>query len=395
MKHATRNRMLFIFGVLFVLGIASFVMLSPETGKYPDKQVKSNLPPNSQGDTPNLENNTSEIGTILPSASDAEINAYLDKLENTEITMDMLDTSAVKFAKELEEELELIAAGKHPDHTPIPRRENFSSDLDFDKAHLDFWKEKLLNGAPEYQESFESIIATIEEDIADQEAEIAEAQEEREEVLSWEAYQAWWKKEQAMLIDLVSREVGLESLPEADRDIFLKYVEPHIKPDGTLAMPDDVLESMIKEIAASDASGTPLFQGMSRPPVPIEQRSGSVSGLPAADPNLPVEIKQFMEQVGGWNEALIKEYPDIFAYPDTKSREAFSQKLPSEGARQYFRERQTALHKEYAALLQAQLKGMPKEKREQAIATTRKSLSQKWDTDFADSVIKQLQLDKK
>ena len=50
--------------------------------------------------------------------------------------------------------------------------------------------------------------------------------------------------------------------------------------------------------------------------------------------------------------------------------------------------------KEYAALLQTQLKGVPKHKLEQAIATVRKSLSKDWDKDFVDAVISQVQQDK-
>ena len=96
-------------------------------------------------------------------------------------------------------------------------------------------------------------------------------------------------------------------------------------------------------------------------------------------------------QINRWHEELVKDFPDIFAYPDAKAREAFSQKLPTEGSRQYFRERQSALHKEYAALLQPQLEGVPKEKREQVIATVRDSLLEKWDRDFADAVINRLE----
>ena len=44
--------------------------------------------------------------------------------------------------------------------------------------------------------------------------------------------------------------------------------------------------------------------------------------------------------------------------------------------------RQSALPQEYAALLDVQLKSIPKEKREQAIASERQSLLQKWDKDL-------------
>ena len=136
--------------------------------------------------------------------------------------------------------------------------------------------------------------------------------------------------------------------------------------------------------STDEASGVPLSPDIPRQIAPIEQL-----GKSDVDPDFPVEVKQWMDPVVSWNEALKKEYPD------SKSREAFSQKLSSEVSRQDFRERQMVLQKEYAAFLQTKLKGVPKEKREQVIAATREFLLKDWDSDFVDAVIEQLQSDEK
>lgn len=391
MIRATSIKMLCISVVLLVVGITSFVMLFPKPEKPADKQVEVTSPSVSQDDPPkiqvssqddtfDLEDTTPEIGTISPGASDAEMNAYLAKLDNTKITLDMLDTSDPSFIK-LTKELELISAGRHPDYIPPPRREDFSSDLDYYEADLEYFKSKVLEAkGSKYEETFESIIASIEEDIADEKAWRAGAEERRER-----------KRLDAERDDeMVEMNVDMARLmAQSDEDwaFYLEQVVPSIPPHLQQA----VLDKFLNEREAPEASGVPT---LSDAPIPPVESRESVSVPPVVDPDLPIEVKQLMEQVGSWNEALIKDFPDIFAYPDAKSRDALSQKLPSEGSRQYFRERQSALHKEYATLLASQLKGLSKQKREQAIAAARQSLLQKWDEDFADAVIRQLQQEK-
>jgi hypothetical protein len=370
----TRNRILFIFAVFFVLGITFLVMLSPKTEMPTDKQVRetlSTVPTN----TPVKETSPDGLtASILPGASDAEIQAFLDNLDGVETSADILAPPDLYLA-EFRRELELIAAGKHPDHPPHPLREDFSSDTDYYKVRLDFYQKKLSEAeGTEYQETFESIIGSIERDIADEEAWIAGSEERRKEKLLDAEKDDDWLERRALI-------AGLEALPEEDRDFFLKYVLPNIQSDGTLILPIDV----------SEPSGSPPVSVF---PVPSIENRVSVSVPIPEKTKLPGE-KLRTAQIGSLHDELIKAYPDIFAYPDIKSREAFSELFPSEGSRQYFRHRQTALHKEYAALLDGQLKSVSKQNREQAIETARQSLLQKWDSDFVDSVIKQLQFSDK
>ncbi len=386
MLHAKYIKLLCVFVILILVGITSFVMLFPEKN---NKQVGATLPSNpddmpklqeaSRDDTDNLPDNTEKIGTILPGASDEEMNAYLAKLDNTEITLDMIDTSDPSFIK-FQKKLELIRAGKHSGtNDPAPRLEDFESKLDYYEARLEFYKEKLSRAEiPKYQDTFKSIIESIEEDIADEKAWIAGAEERHKEEL----------REVEMDAKLVEMNVSIALLMAQSSDEDWSFYIEDIAPSIPIHLQDVVLEKFLRKYKDLETSEDTSLSDTTPPSVELSE----VDVVPES--NRPVDERALPDQMGSWHKELIKTYPDIFAYPDVKSREAFSQKLPSEGSRQYFRERQTALHKEYAKLLASQLKRVPKEEREQAIATSRQLLLQKWDADFAEAVIRQLQQEK-
>ena len=385
MIRPTRNNIVCIFVVLFLLGISSFFMLFPKTEKHDDKQVRAPSQTRSQDPLPETaellpgeilkesENDpierSQETAELLLGADDAEIQRFLDNLPEFETPKEFLDFTHPFLAAYMNKKRMELGL---PESSRPPRREDFSSDTDYYKVRLDFYQKKLSEAeGTEYQETFESIIGSIERDIADEEAWIAGSEERRKEKLLDAEKDDDWLERRALI-------AGLEALPEADRDFFLKYVLPNIKSDGTLILPIDV----------SEPSGSPPVSVF---PVPSIENRVSVSVPIPEKTKLPGE-KLRTAQIGSLHDELIKAYPDIFAYPDIKSREVFSELLPSEGSRQYFRHRQTALHKEYAALLDGQLKSVSKQNREQAIETAHQSLLQKWDSDFVDSVIKQLQL---
>ena len=85
-----------------------------------------------------------------------------------------------------------------------------------------------------------------------------------------------------------------------------------------------------------------------------------------------------------WNEILQQTYPDVF-HLDT----SFEQALPEE-ALQYFHERQQRLQYEYVNRLHNVLQETPNAHRAETRRIVRETLTEKWDSDFADSVIKQL-----
>lgn len=158
-------------------------------------------------------------------------------------------------------------------------------------------------------------------------------------------------------------------------------------------MKDAVVEKFFRDSEVLETSESPSFSDVPSPSIDSHDASidsSEVSEVPKpTDQTDTVNERMLPDQLDSWEKALRKEYPDIFAYPDADKREALSEKLPSEGERQLYRDRQTALHKEYVRVLESQLKDVPKEKRDQAISTFRESLSRKWDRDFADAVIKQ------
>lgn len=385
MIQLTFAKTLCVLVVMILVAIASFMMLLPKQEKYSDKQVGSILHVNSQehipkthvspkDDTPNLHVKKDEIGLKFPrpGASDEELIAYLTKFENSEITKDMLDTTDPNFI-DITKMYQLIAAGKHPDYPPPPSREDFSSELDYLKADLEYYNKKVLEAeGTKYQEDFESIVSTIEKNI------------EREK--SWIKHKERRREFESRVIENNVDMARFMSQSDEYWELYLKEVVPSIPPQ----IQEAVLYRFLSEYESSEASEVSDFSDTPILPVELQDSVSVVVNL-----DLPIEVNQLIEQVDGWNETLIKSYPDIFAYPDAKSREAFSQKLPSEGSRQYFKERQTALQKEYATLLQTQLKGVSEDKRQQGIATARKSLSRDWDDGFVDAVIDQLKVDDK
>ena len=385
MIRSTFVKILCVFVVMLLVGIISFIILLPKQEKHSDKQVgtipQANLQKDMpkiqvspQKDTTNLQDKTDKIDMMFPEpgVSDEELKAFLTKFENTEITEDMLDTSDPDFI-ELTKMYELIAAGKHPDYPPPPSREDFSSKLDYLKADLEYYKKKVLEAeGTKYQVVFESDVASIEDQI-----------ELEKKLIKHEERWREWKEE--IEPELIDRNVSFALLMSQSSDEDWNYYLEHLFPSIPPHLQDTVVERFLSVPQASDVS-----EPVSDTPIPsAESRERNSVPTPQVTPTLTGQ-SPLPDQISRWHEELVKDFPDIFAYPDAKSREAFSQKLPTEGSRQYFRERQSALHKEYAALLQPQLKDVPKEKREQAIATFRHSLLEKWDREFVDAIINEV-----
>ena len=379
MIRTPHYRNLCIFAVIFLLGIVSFFMLFQKKKHGGQGVAPTSI--RSQDTHPDSQNDLQQTTGLLPDAKDAPPPALLSPPQagaSDAALQHFLDNPHLYEISTAPNDnvLKLRPDFQHP------RPEDFSSGLDYNRAALAFYEKRLSKTEiPEGKEIWGNLIADTKEYIAAEEAEIAEAEETREEAREW-------KEQEAKMIEL-NVSFARRMMTESDDywNLYLDEVVPRIPS----SIRDAVLEKFLSEQQTPEASDAPPFSDVPRRLV--ESREG---GEVVKPPSLPVPMDEMTlsDQIGGWNEALIKAYPDIFAYPDAKSREAFSQKLPSEGARQYFRERQTALHKEYAALLQTQLKGVPKEKREQAIVTVRQSLLQKWDADFADAVMRQLQQEK-
>lgn len=110
-----------------------------------------------------------------------------------------------------------------------------------------------------------------------------------------------------------------------------------------------------------------------------------------SDPNKPPDNTPWNDVVTEWDDTLIEDYRDLFTDRDKETREAFSQRLPSEDARKYYESRQAELHNQYATRILAQLTKIPPEKRAEAMVGIRQELNRTWDVDFIDAVMRQLQ----
>lgn len=370
MIRLTRNKILFVFVVMLLTGITSLLLLSSKTEKYSGEQVRFPSP---------VELKVSSHKNTVPTlgADDAQWQKFMDNPDADVSSADILEVSDVSVSTRIKDELaevELIAAWQHPDYPPPPRREDFSSEVDYLIDYLEFYQKQLARAeGTKYQSTFESTVATIKDDIAREKARIAREEELRQEP-SWEEVRATLMKENAWV-------AGLNALSEEEQKIYVRYIEPSIQSTGELEFSDDVLDSMLSDFTVYKAFGLEPTESVSVP-IPTEPKS-------------PIGHRTFPQEIGSVHDELLRKYPDQFTYRDKKSRDVLSQILPSDAARQSFAEREVALQQEYADLLQARVKEMPKEKQRQAIGIVRRSLSQKWDRDFADSVMRQLNADTK
>lgn len=386
MIRPTRNRILFITVVMLLVGITFFVVLSQRTEKHmtkpvvenqsithTDKHVIETQPVDSHQTSVLSEKMDQKMSKLSPpeaGASDEELQHFIDNLDLYEIP-DTSDPSVLEFEKHLES----IVAGTDTT-SQHPNSEDFTSNLDYYKASLAYYENELSKtDSPEAKRIYGKLITSAKKGIADADAWIAGAEERQKEKRESEAMKS-------KLIELNAELAVLMNLSASDEDwdFYLEHVSPSIPTQIRDETEITIYDRLLKVSEDLDASKMSSSSSFSEKPKSLAERHEDVA-----------EIKPLMKQFQGWHDELIKDFPDIFTMRDLKSRETFSRELKDENTRQYFRDRQTSLHKAYAGLLDAHLKSIPKDQREEAIASARKSLLQKWDRDFADSVLKQLQ----
>ncbi len=318
--------------------------------------------------SPDVSKKPNQDIVISVGADDMEMQQFIDDISSYEISEIMDKSVSDSINEKMRKDLELIRSGNHPDYPMPPVREDFLTDMDYYKADLEYYKKEFIESeGTKYQETFGSIISRIEKNISrEQNRESDELESRKREKLRQER--------ENYMIQEGSWIAGLMALSEQDREIYLKYIDPNIQDDGSLILPDNVINALINE-------------DISKSSVKSDIHTDKTESMHDVNDIEPITESDF-------HKRLIKDFPDVFSHSDPKSRDAFLQKLTSKDARQFFYDRQSLLQKEYATLLASQLKGLSKQKREQAIAAARQSLLQKWDADFADAVIRQLQQEK-
>ena len=194
----------------------------------------------------------------------------------------------------------------------------------------------------------------------------AEQNRKDAEYRSWrEEYKAWFEAEAAKLAEMSEDEmlIGSDDIPTEqteNRDNTIGDIPNLIHPDDISIIPP----------LPSENDGDPIGKGTQPPDNPFDPNAFALS---------------LSKDMSRWNNALKETYPDVF-----RLDASFEQSLPEE-ARQYFQERQQRLQFEYVNRLHSVLQGTPTEHRTETLRIVRETLSDKWDRDFADSVLKQLQ----
>lgn len=200
------------------------------------------------------------------------------------------------------------------------------------------------------------------------------AKEKREEA----AYQAqrakdkaWLAAEKARLAQGFDDESLLSETPET----------PSEQIEQTHTPSDDVL-------FPSSVDDVPVIPPPSEKPIPTEQEPQLPQDIPFNPDAFALTLS---EDMALWDDRLQEKYQDVFLLELDAS---FGQALPEE-ARQYFQERKLRLQYEYVKRLDDVLRDTPRENRANILRIVRETLSETWDSNFTDAVIRQLQPDGK
>ena len=206
---------------------------------------------------------------------------------------------------------------------------------------------------------------------ADRDRRAAENQARREKDNAWRA--AEQKKIDKMLSE--GSEAPSESgVPEAGEfDTFETF-------DGDFNPPSEALEF---PTASDDDMDTRDVGDISQPP-PLAQDDASL--LPQDDAFSPDAFaSMFSEDMSFWEDTLQESYQDVFDLDAS-----FEEGLP-EPARQIFNQRRQRLQSEYVSRIDDVLRDVPKSERAETLRIVRERLSETWDSDFTDAVLKALE----
>ncbi len=112
--------------------------------------------------------------------------------------------------------------------------------------------------------------------------------------------------------------------------------------------------------------------------------------------NITAETPTFTwtQQMSTLNTEFYQKYPDVLIRPHLTDEE-YQSFFPTEHTRQELQRRTETLQSEYATRLRSVIKQTPRQRHSDLFQSIRENLTQNWDSDFADAVIEQLQLDEK
>ena len=197
---------------------------------------------------------------------------------------------------------------------------------------------------------------------AERDRQEAEYQKKRAEDKAWRA--AEQKKIDAMLSETSEMPPEEGVTPEGDFDTF----------DD---MPDLESPTVADEAAPSGEGLEP-----SQPPAFLEDSSQLIEDTPFNPDDFAL---MFSEDISRWEAPLRDSYEDVF-----NLEASFGERLPEE-ARHIFKQRRQRLQSEYVRRIDDVLQSVPNENRVETLRLVRERLSETWDSDFTDAVIKALE----
>ncbi|MDE0636506.1 MAG: hypothetical protein OXI43_11725 [Candidatus Poribacteria bacterium] len=229
-------------------------------------------------------------------------------------------------------------------------------------------------------------LAAYKQELVDFEAEIAENAKRRE---AWKAERRADAREAAAFRERV--------------DKFIERMRADLIFDesGTpIGFKDGVVASLVKDTdSASVDAPSPLAE-----PSPLEvpseaDRSASpVADAPAVVPQATVDPRVWRETIKGEMERLdvgfYEKYPDVVIRPHLSETE-YQLFFPTEESRRTLQRRTESVQRAYAREISVLLQKAPRENRAVLREGVRDDLTQQWDADFAEAVLRQVNADDK
>jgi len=255
-----------------------------------------------------------------------------------------------------------------------------------------------LQRMEKHQETFDKLYQTIDDTLREQEP-----------MIKWSLE---WKKNRPQRQKERERQRQQREAEDAEFDAYLKAeVLPRLRKfadidddgnfiswkPGFMALVERQ-EKMATNIRSFAEDETPSKNGVSPPNatrLPTTTRPEEPVSSPSAEQRRNEKKWQddLTFKVTEWSNQLNEQYPDIFILPYLTGEE-YNEFFPTEESRQMLQRRQTQMQTDVVNRLQDQLSTDTYGNRQEKLSVVREVLSQNWDADFAEAVIKQLQQEK-
>lgn len=318
--------------------------------------------------------------------SDPLDNDYITKARESDYLTNLRETDP-EAAAELEARFAEIEAWN----------EKLKSGDYTDKEYIDYQRKvnpeaaaklesALAQNQREYESSMEALdaeLASFDQELLDHQADMVAFEKRREE------------RRQARL------DFEQQSAEDSARlDAFIDKLRSHLILDenGKLI---GIKESSIFNTARSE-SGSPIDPADSALPIEVlpekediengSEESREISPTIPDDPRLSQQ--SLVNEMARLNSGFYEKYPDV-AIQSLLSETEFARLFPTQADRRELEHRTKVLQSTYAKEIDAFLQRIPSETRHTLLQQVQDDLTQKWDRDFAESVIKQLTFDDK